>query len=213
MRRAGDAQPEDMLPFLYRAKRKGARMSDSDAEVWRGRAKGCGCLLILFVLLPLLMLNACPMTDGHPSDRAMIEEFQRDRAGFDALLAMVKEERKVTRIASDFIWADGISSVSEADRRRLLPDNRYARYRALFRRLDLESGVLRYDDGTIAFSRSSTGIVTSGSGKSFIWSADPVPSALDDADQRTLEEACEPQFECRTVRRMAPHWYIAFERD
>ena len=181
---------------------------------WRRRARGCGCLLLVFVLLPLLALKACQVSDAHPSDQQMIAEFRQHQADFDRLLAMVRAERHVTRIGDGFIWVDGITSVEEGqERRRYLSDARLAAYRGLFRQLDLESGVVRREDGSVGFLRSSSGMVTAGSSKEFVWSPAPVKGALTPADPRTLEKACVPKGMCRAIRPIAPGWYIAFDSD
>jgi hypothetical protein len=189
-------------------------MSDPEkSNEWRRRGKACGCLLLIFVLLPFVLLKACQKLDEHPADRAMISEFQGNRAAFESLLKMVREESRVTRIAEDFIWIDGAQNVDEKDQSQYLPTERLTRYRALFRTLKLESGVVRREDGSIGFLRSSSGIVTSGSGKEFIWSSNVIPSALQSTDHRTLEDACVPKDGCSSARRIAPGWYIAFYSD
>jgi len=180
---------------------------------WQRKAKGCGCLLLLFLLLPLLLLKACLWSDEHPSDRVMVEEFQSHRGEFSELLKMISEERRVTRIADDFIWIDGAGSVDAPDRSRYLSDARLARYRSLFKRLKLESGIVRREDGSVGFLRSSSGIVTGGSGKAFIWSKPPISPVLAPSDHRSLEEACIPKSQCSSMRLIAPEWYIAFDSD
>ncbi|RYE93487.1 MAG: hypothetical protein EOO77_45435 [Oxalobacteraceae bacterium] len=189
-------------------------MSDSHgAAEWRRRGKGCGCLLLIFVLVPLLLLKVCQKLDEHPTDRAMIEEFNSNRSTFESLLNMVRAEKRVSRVADDFIWIDDAMSVNEVEQPRYLPRERLIRYRALFRKLNLESGVVRRADGTIGFLRSSSGMVTSGSGKEFIWSQNVITSALKPADRRSLEDACVPKGGCSVIRRIAPEWYIAFDSD
>lgn len=180
---------------------------------WQRRAKGCGCLLLVFVALPFLLLRACQWSDAHPSDSAMIQEFRRSQTAFSDLRTMVTEEQRVTRVAKDFIWIDGAQNVSEAERPNYLPDDRLARYRTLFEKLKLESGVVRYEDGSVGFLRSSSGIVTSGSSKEFIWSPGMSAPVLASSDQRSLEEACVPKSGCSSIRQIAPDWFISFESD
>lgn len=180
---------------------------------WRRRGKGCGCLLLGFGLAPLFLLKACQWSDAHPADRVMAAEFRANRDAFSSLLKLISEERRVTRVADDFIWIDGARNVSELDRPHYLSDERLARYRALFKTLKLESGVIRHEDGSVGFLRSSSGIVTSGSGKEFIWSKAMNAPVLEETDRRSLEEACIPKTGCQSMRRIAPNWYIAFESD
>ncbi len=174
-------------------------------------AKGCGCLLLI-VLAPLLLLKACQWSDTHPADGVMIEEFRRNQSAYSELRKLVSEEQRVTRVADDFIWIDGMNTVSEQERVRFLPEERMARYRALFTRLKLESGVIRYEDGSVGFLRSSSGMVTSGSSKEFIWSPHLKAEKLAASD-RSTEDACVPKTGCKAIRQIAPEWYIAFESD
>jgi hypothetical protein len=140
----------------------------------------------------------------------MIKEFRLKRVAFANLLEMVLEERRVTRVADDFIWIDGAHNVSEGERSRYLSDERLARYRSLFRALKLESGVVRRGDGSVGFLRSSSGIVATGSGKEFIWSKRTIAPVLAPSDSRSLEDACIPKTGCSSTRPIAPEWYISY---
>ncbi|MES2445045.1 MAG: hypothetical protein V4574_19650 [Pseudomonadota bacterium] len=176
---------------------------------WKRRARACGFLLLLLVAIPLL--EACRVSGAHPSDAAMAREFSERRRSFDALLQMVRQETRVTRVAPDFIWIDGARNVAEADRARYLPDARLARYRKLFRALDLGSGVVRRHDGSVGFLRSSSGIVPSGSGKEFLWAPGFRGPAIGASDPRSVEALCVPSSGCTSARRLAPDWYLVFE--
>lgn len=180
---------------------------------WRRKVKGCGCLLLIFVLAPLFLLKACQWSDRHPADRAMIQEFQDNRAAFSDLLKMVSEERRVTRVADDFIWIDGAQNVPEAERSHYVSDARLARYRSLFRTLKLESGIVRREDGSVGFLRSSSGIVPSGSSKEFVWSRGMTAPVLAPSDDRSLEDACIAKTGCSSIRSIAPQWYISFSSN
>lgn len=180
---------------------------------WQRRAKGCGWLLIVFVMLPLALLATCRQRDAHPSDQQLLEEFRANRSAYSELLAMVREEPRVTRVANDFIWIDGFGSVTEGERGRYLSDARLKRYRALFGELNLESGVIRYADGSVGFLRSSQGMVTGGSSKGLLWAVAMRQPVLTDADLRTLDEACVPRRDgCQSIRPIAPQWYMILER-
>lgn len=183
------------------------------SENWQRRAKGCGYLLLVFVALPFLFLRACQWSDAHPTDSAMIQEFRRNQAVFSDLRVLVSQEQRVTRVARDFIWVDGTQNVSETERPNYLPDDRLARYLTLFDKLKLESGVIRYEDGSVGFLRSSSGMVTSGSSKEFIWSQRMSTPVLAPSDQRSLEDACIPKTGCSAARQIAPEWFILFESD
>lgn len=162
-------------------------------------------------LLAIASCAASACDAPHPTDAALAAEFRDNRAGYETLLKMVREETRVTRISYDFIWIDGAGSPTPAQRAALLPKARWDRYRRLFKALKLESGVMRWpESGSVGFFRSSSGLAVSGSGKSIVWSPTPLPDALAPSDRRTTEQACTSG-ECHEVRQIAPEWYIAFE--
>jgi hypothetical protein len=168
---------------------------------------------LLLLIAPLLLLKACQLSHANPSDTAMAREFGERRQRFEALLQMVREEKRVTRVGQDFVWIDGAGSVAEADRPRYLSDARLAQYRALFRALDLQSGVVRREDGSIGFLRSGSGIVTSGTSKEFMWSPGFKGPAIEASDPRRIEDLCIPKSGCFSARKLAPGWYITFGSD
>lgn len=141
----------------------------------------------------------------------MIEEFKGQRTAFAELLKMALEERRVTRVADDFIWIDDMQNVSELDRTLYLSNERLARYRSLFRKLKLEGGIVHYQNGNVGFLRSGSGIVTSGSSKEFIWAKRISAAVLTPSDKRSLEDACAPKTGCNSVRQIASHWFISFD--
>ncbi|WP_114953421.1 hypothetical protein [Sphingosinicella terrae] len=177
----------------------------------RRKARGCAFLLLVFVVTPLFLLKMCQWADAHPTDQEMVEEFRRNRDAFAELLAMVREEPHVTRVARDFIRVGDRQDVPYEERSRYLPDERYAHYLTLFDRLRLEAGVQRNRDGSVGFLRSTSGLVTSGSSKEFVWAEAIGLPVLAPDDGRSLEEACSPRSGCQAARRIAPQWYIAFE--
>jgi hypothetical protein len=166
-------------------------------------------------LLPafFLLLFGCLGPASHPSDAEVAQQLAARRGTFESLLRMIREEPRVSRVAYDFIWIDGIQNVPAAEVERYLPAARYAEYRRLFDALELESGVVRRRDGSVGFVRSSSGMVTSGSSKELLWSERPDVPVLADSDRRSLEEACQPRSGCSSARRLAPDWYLTFESD
>ena len=181
--------------------------------LWQGGPKENSPLGLVSIVLPLLLLQACQWPNAHPADDVMIQEFWTNQAAFSELREMMTEEERVTRVARDFIWIDGMRGVSEMERPNYLSDYRWRRYLALFDRLKLESGVIHYEDGSVGFLRSSSGIVTSGSSKEFIWSQKEIASLLKTTDKRSLEDACVPKTGCSSIRKIATEWYISFERN
>lgn len=163
--------------------------------------------------MSLALLPGCLGRDGHPSDAEVIQEFSQERESFDTLLRLIKEENQVSRVSHDFIWIDGMQNVPDAEIERYLPPSRYAEYRRLFDVLKLEGGIIRYEDGSVGFIRSSSGLVTSGSSKELLWSSKAEIPALAETDPRSLEDACEPKTGCFSARRLDSNWYLTFESD
>ena len=148
----------------------------------------------------------------NPSDHEMMSEFSGDRTTFEQLLQMIGQEPHVDRVANDFIWVDGARIPEASERPRYLTDARWNSYRTMFRRLHLDAGWARRDDGTIALLRSDWGLVVGGWGKSFVWSREPISSALAPGDRRSTDQACVGQKEgCWGYKQLAPHWYIEFD--
>ena len=184
-------------------------MSDSKPNM----LKNCALTTALVLLLLVLLLAKCRADYAHPSDDTIIAEFAERRADYETLRDMMLAEDRVTRVGRDFIWIDGSANVRDAERARYLPDARFDRYRALFDALDLDSGTIRTQDGSVGFLRSSRGIVTSGSGKRILWSPHAAPPLLGESDGDTDEQECPRGSPCIYFRRLADDWYLAYESD
>lgn len=165
------------------------------------------------MFVPLLALTTCHAMNAHPSDAQMLDEFAAQRPAFEQLLAMIRSEPHVTRVADDFIWIDGAATPSDEARPKYLSDGRWSRYRRLFSLLHLQSGVVKREDGSIAFMRSASGIVTSGSSKDFLWSAVPPAPLLARQSAVPVEDACAPKSGCSSYKSIEPHWSIAFDSN
>lgn len=168
---------------------------------------------VAIAFLTLAILSGCIRVE-HPSDQQMVQEFQDHRPAFEMLLKMFRQETRVTRIGDGFIWIDGAGSVDTFERAKYLPDGRLAEYRKLFKELHLKDGLVRREDGSIAFLRSGRGIVPSGSQKDFSWAPQPYRDALAESDKRELVEACVWEGDnCSVSKKIAPNWYIEFHSN
>ena len=188
-------------------------MTDGTAAPLRSAFKNMGIVAVIALLALVLLLATCRADDAHPSDDAIIGEFAERRADYETLRDMILAEEEVNRIAPGFVGMAGNLDLSDAERAQHLPDDRLARYRALFNELDLESGIVRHDDDSVEFLRSTRGIATSGSAKRILYSPGTVPPLLGQADGDTDEQECPDGSPCTSFRQLAPEWYLAFDSD
>lgn len=174
------------------------------------RRLSIGCLVA--VLAPLLTLATCVLTDSHPDDSAMIEEFADERDAFETLRTMILSEPRVTHVTNAYLLIDGDTNVTQSERSAYLGPDRWDRYRALFDTLALEGGVLRRADGSVAFIRSSAGRIAGESDKGYLWTTHPPQSFLFRESDQSTEAACAPRSNCETFRQIEGNWYLMFER-
>jgi hypothetical protein len=93
----------------------------------------------------------------HPSDAAMLAQFAKVRPALDELVAMIRQDRAIQRLAPDFTRPDPAPITPE----------RLADYRERLQRAGVAHGLSHYGE-TIEFIVSTRGIAISGSGKSFV---------------------------------------------
>lgn len=116
---------------------------------------------------------------SHPTDEAMLAQFQGKRKILEELVRMVDENPKLLRVAPDFTRPEDFGSADVS------PD-RLAIYRRLFREAGVAHGFSHYGE-TIEFIVHTRGLAIGGSGKGFAYAADADPDAtiiegdLDDA--------------------------------
>ena len=102
------------------------------------------------------------------SDAELEKNFRENRADFETLVRMAQEDSKVTRIAFDFTHVKGFGSSSHSGEIGFSSE-RWDEYKALFRKLGLDHGINREEDGTIRFFNSRPGIAVNGPGKDYLF--------------------------------------------
>lgn len=159
--------------------------------------------LTLFLLITFFASCNFPDFAGQPHlpDEQLIKNFQTHRAEFEKLVAMVLEDKNLTRVDEDWTQPEN------------LPAARVAEYRRLFRIVGTPRGVVaRIDRETIEFWASSQGWVAHGSSKGYLY-ADKCPSR-DGKTEESLDEMSLAErpygFGCRHIE---GKWYLYFEGD
>ena len=127
-------------------------------------AVAAGAVSVLFFL-------SC--RSSHPSDYALEQNLRLHQADFNSLVSMLDEDKDVMRISDRYVFFKEHSG-------RVLPQERLAEYRRLFKKLQLEGGVHREGDDTLIFIASNRGVVVPYSGKTYVY-ARQQPSPLVDS--------------------------------
>jgi hypothetical protein len=149
-------------------------------------------------------------TPGHPSDVRMERAFVEQRPAFERLAELAAADTGLWRVSETWYRTRGGENreAPSAD----LPAERWQRYRAYFRTLDLDAGV-SIDDGSVYLERSAAGLGISGSGKGFVrWrgSAPPRPTC------RSLDgvpPADKPAGASVCYKRLTNEWYLFYSQS
>lgn len=122
------------------------------------------CAALAFVLM-VNLLDDPP----HPSDAAMLAQFAQQRPALEELVGMIEQDPAIQRLAPDFTRPDNLAAIG-------VPPERVADYRHRLLATGIAHGFSHYGDA-IEFIVSTRGLAISGSGKSFVHSAEPDPDA------------------------------------
>lgn len=157
------------------------------------------------LLLAMAFFAACDMPDlagqPHLPDKQLIENFRIHRAEFEKLVAMIVEDKGLTRV--DDNWTEPASYDAA----------RVAEYRKLFKIVGTQRGVsATVDREAIEFIASSQGFVTHGSAKGYLY-AKKCPFQLG----KTVESLDEMSSGERPTGSGCHHiegqWYLYFQGD
>ena len=120
-----------------------------------------GICLLLFVLLTGFLLLI--MRPNHPSDGELIENYEKNKAGFDGLVRKIQEDKGIQRIGSNWTLPEDTESVG-------ITKHELKEYRKTFKQLDIPSGFCNYGKNGILFIASTYGLSISGSTKGYFYS-------------------------------------------
>ncbi len=109
-------------------------------------------LVICLLLSPILACDSAfdlLFADSpHPSDAMLETNFYKHEADLNSLTQMAIEDADMIRIAPDFTWhkdnVDGNASKAALG----FSDERYDRYKEIFRRIGKNNGILNYQPPT-----------------------------------------------------------------
>jgi hypothetical protein len=157
----------------------------------------------------------------HPSDEAMITNFDDHREEFENLRVMMQADKNLQRVAPDFIKPPDLAAAG-------VSAERIEQYRGLAKKLGLERGVEGYDSATrVALLASCRGLSISGSSKTYVWlGAPPEPiegrAVVFDLDEyvRKRREERRKYFDAHkhamsghvdAYRHIEGNWYLHYE--
>jgi len=159
-----------------------------------------GPFLAVFVIL----WSGC----GHPSDEHLVELFHERRHVFEELKRMSDDDAGLVRIDAGFYSRRFGKTFNEPS--SYLAGNRWTRYRALFRQVDLDAGLRRAGVDSVEFLVSCVGPLTSGHCKGIAYSEHddlPLRASLDGAVMD--RDIRQPGI---AYRKIEDNWYVFFMR-
>ncbi len=169
--------------------------------------------LILVTVLLGISLVSCKdarlsdwVYSSPPADQILEQKFFEKKELFEKLVAMSDQDAKVVRIAKDFTWLkDDVSWPREKDKLGFSTE-RWSQYKVLFKQLDIPTGVVR-GDSTMSLAAFTSGLVTGGLDKGYLYSKTPPFNLVDSLDQ--IEVISEKRF---ASKKIAENWYLYLSR-
>jgi hypothetical protein len=161
--------------------------------------------------LLLFLIAGCSLAcdTAHPSDDSLIQNFQSHEADFDQLIRMAAEGSKVVRIASDFTWTEKSAAWPRPESELGFSKERWDEYRRLFKKLDLDAGILNYQPDLVFLVASTQGLLTGGSGKGYVYSLkepSPIVESLKDVSFEGSEKSMNFAY-----KKLKGHWYLFYD--
>lgn len=180
-----------------------------------GRMKGTirsliASIVFVSVLTVVGPTNAASQNRTDASLRAL---FFAHRADFEKLRAMAEKDVHVTRIAPDFTWLD--DNVAWPRKDIGFSVERWDAYRALFRRLELPTGISRgVNPPRIIFPVVVEGLVPTGDTKGFVYSQAPVSPLVRSLDKRLPNKLWDGPDRSHVLvyEPLEGHWYLYYEQ-
>src|SRR5687767_4467263 len=148
------------------------------AEVGVGQTLEAAASAMRRAVLVALVFVLAGCTGRPRSDTWMREHLVRHRAEFDRLVQMSNEDygaSAVIRISSDFTRLKGNWAWPRPERNWGIPKTRWDEYRALFRALQLPSGLERVGEGyqQVQLMVHGVGVASEGREYGYLWTPTP----------------------------------------
>jgi hypothetical protein len=148
-----------------------------------------------------------------PSDAELIKNFQDNEADFERVNQMTKEDSKFVRIANDFNWTKDSAAYPRPKSEKDLSEERWNEYRKLFKKLKLDNGI-NIQPNSIWFTSASSGMVTGGSEKGYIYLMKEPSPIVDSLDNPNFNL---PELQGRKAkilyRKLKNNWYLYYLVD
>ncbi len=161
-------------------------------------------ILISFTLglfykdIPQIYCVALGLFRSHQTDEQMISNFKYNKKNFELLIEMIRKDKSVQRVGSDWSNPDTIDK-----------DSLYE-YRKMFVKIGIPHGFYAsVDENDFRFISSSQGFVTHGSNKSYIFTDEIPDNLVESLDEMSQSE----QLFGSGCKIIDEHWYICFEGD
>ncbi len=142
-------------------------MQSTDIRVLMALAVVTGVVAVAAIMLVAAVAFIDPFGDApHPTDDVMLRQFVQVRPQLEALARMIEQDPVPLRVAANFTRPDPAPVSAE----------RLADYRSRLAAAGIARGFSHYGD--IQFIVSTRGLAIAGSGKSFVYAAEPDPDAV-----------------------------------
>ena len=152
-------------------------------------------------LVAIVFVSGC--STKHPSDEALVNNFQSHRSEFDQLLQMFLADKKLGRVAYDFTRPANPAEIG-------ISGQRLKEYRKLFDRLDLSAGIEGYDEKDLVWFHASTqGLSVTGSGKGYAWLTKPPQLVVENLDTYWSKDGRS----FTAFRHIEGNWYLYFDYE
>jgi hypothetical protein len=148
-----------------------------------------------------------------PSDASLERRFNKERPEFERLVAMMDEDRNMSRIAPTFTWRQDTVAWPRPESEWGISNERWDDYKRLFSKTGLDDGVTRPDKSSDTLLHVwSWGIVPAGIGVSYLHCGPPRDGYLHTAvpclqNKDSGRGEYDPGDAYR-YKKIAPDWYI-----
>jgi len=139
----------------------------------------------------------------HPTDDAMLADFNRQRATLEELVHMIEQDPKLERLAPDFLRPDDPSSAE-------VSADRIATYRRLCAQAGIAHGFSHYGD-TIEFIEHTRGLSIAGSAKGFVYAPYPDADATIVAGDLDAAAASLKDKDVLLQRKIDGNWWLELD--
>jgi hypothetical protein len=166
-----------------------------------------------FGLIVVAALSRAAASRPFPTDESLHARFLAHRVDFETLVAMAKEDNRLSRIAPGFTWLN--DDVAWPRKDVGISEERWNGYRQEFRSVGALEGILKGNNPTrIIFPITSRGLVPAGSEKGLVYSEAPLTPVLKSLNKRPPGELWDGPDRSHVVayKPIDDHWYIYYEQ-